>query len=514
MARLRVTSMLACLAALAAFALPPAAQASKSNDTLVVALQRGILSVDYNYTTKREYIMLAELTDDGLFYVDPVSLKPVPLAARSYKWADDTTLDVEVRPGIQFHDGKPLTAEDVVYSYRWTLDPKNQTNRSKQYNQWLKSVEQTGPMTVRFKLKYTYPLALTTLGRGIPMRKKGTYDADVAAGTTPKGQTLNGIGPYKVVKLEPGKSVVIERFEGYYKDSPKGRPAIKRIEMREIPDWGTQQAELMSGSVNWMYDVPTDVAVNMGTTGQAVHSDGPDMRIAYIVLDAAGVTGKGNPLTKLEVRRAVNHAINREAIVKHIVKGGAQVLHTACHPSQFGCVQNVMKYEYDPKKARALLAAAGYPNGITVDLWAYREKEAAEAVAADLTQAGIKTNLRYVQLTSLNKARKERQIPAYFGTWGSGGLADVIGTSDVHWLPTSDRNLSGDAEVSKYMLGGQETRDEAKRIASYTEGLQRIAAQAYWAPLYTFTVNYLTTPDVDFKPPKDGLPRLFLVKWK
>ena len=492
----------------------PHALAGKSNDTLVVALQRGILSVDYHYTTKREYIILSELTDDGLFYVHPETLKPVPLAARSYKWVDDTTLDVEIRPGIKFHDGSPLTADDVVYTYNWTLDPKHRTNRSKQYGHWLAGIEKTGPMAVRFKLKYTYPLALTTLGRGIPLRKKGAYDADAAAGTEPNGQTLNGIGPYRLVTLDPGKSVVVERFEQYYKDSPKGRPAIKRIEMREIPDWGTQQAELMSGGINWMYDVPTDVATNIGATPQAVFVNGPDMRVGYLVLDAAGVSEKDGPLTRLEVRRAINHAINRPAIVKHIVKGGSHVLHTACHPNQFGCVQDVMKYEYDPAKAKALLATAGYPKGFALELWAYREKEAAEAIAADLTKVGIKTNLRYVQLTTLNKARKEHQIAAYFGTWGSGGLADVVGTADVHWLPTTDRNMSGDPKVTEYMLGGQKVRDEAKRLELYDKGVKLIAEKAYWAPLYTFTVNYLITPDVDFKAPKDGLPRLYLTKWK
>lgn len=490
-----------------------AAHAGKADDTLVVALQRGILSVDYNYTTKREYIILSELTDDGLFYIHPETLKSVPLAARSHKWVDDLTLDVDIRAGIKFHDGSALTADDVVYSYKWTLDPKSKTNRGKQYAEWLQGVEKTGPMSVRFKLKYTYPLALTTLGRGIPLRKKGAYDADVAAGRIPNGQVLNGIGPYRVVKLDPGKSTMVERFDGYYNDSPKGRPAIKRIEMREIPDWGTQQAELISGGVQWMYDVPTDVAINIGESGQATYSNGPDMRIGFLILDAAGYSEKGGPLTKLPVRRAINYAINREAIVKNIVKGGAEVLYTACHPNQFGCVQNVMKYPYDPAKAKALLAEAGYSNGISLEIWVYREKEAAEALIADLNKAGIKAKMRFVQLTSLNKARKEHQIAAYFGTWGSGGLADVEGMSN-HFLPTTDRNMSGDPRLPEYMLGGQKFRDEAKRLELYTKGVQLMAEQAYWAPLYTFTVNYLTSKDLHFPVPKDGMPLLFRAKWK
>ena len=72
-----------------------------------------------------------------------------------------------------------------------------------------------------------------------------------------------------------------------------------------------------------------------------------------------------------------------------------------------------------------MIAAAGYPNGFALDLWAYREKSVSEAIAADLTKAGVKVNLRYVKLGLLNKARKKGEIPAYFGTWGSGGTASL-----------------------------------------------------------------------------------------
>jgi peptide/nickel transport system substrate-binding protein len=74
--------------------------------------------------------------------------------------------------------------------------------------------------------------------------------------------------------------------------------------------------------------------------------------------------------------------------------------------------------------------------------------------------------------------------------------------------------MTGDPRVSEYMLSGQKFRDEAKRLEIYTKGVQLIAEQAYWAPLYTFTVNYLMSKDLDFPVPRDGLPRLFLARWK
>ncbi|MCB1509984.1 MAG: ABC transporter substrate-binding protein [Hyphomicrobiaceae bacterium] len=490
------------------------AMAGKANDTLVVAFQRGILSADYTFNTKREDIIHSELIDDGLFYIPPDTLKPVPLAAKSAKWIDDTTLDVTIREGIKFHDGSPLTADDVVYTYQWTLNPKGKTRRHKQYKVWIKSVEKIGPLVVRFKLKAPYPLAETSLGRSVPLRKKGAFDAIAKTGEEPRILEINGIGPYRLVKLEPGKQSVYERFEGYYKGSPKGRPAIKTIIIRGIPDWGTQQAEVMRGGIDVMYAVPTDVAESVAATRRAVHTSGPTMRVGFLVIDAMGRSGKDHPLTKLDVRRAMMHAINREAIVKYMVKGRAKVIHAACHPAQFGCPTDVRKYEYNPAKAKALLKAAGYGSGANIDIWAYREKEVAEAIAADLTTVGFKVNLRYVKLTALNKARKDGKIQAYFGTWGSGGVADASAIATRHWLPNDDRNMSGDPKVSEYIVGAERTNDPAKRKALYDNGFKLIAEQVYWAPLYAFTMNYITSTDTAFVAPEDGLLRPYLMKWK
>lgn len=511
-----LTATLAGAVVAAGLLAPQAADAGKSDDTMTIAFQRGIMTVDHLYTTKREYIIVSEVTDDNLFHADPVTMEYVPLLAKSYKYVNDTTLDVDLRAGIKFHDGSPFSADDVVYTYEWALNKDSKFMRQKLLASWIKGVEKTGPLSVRFHLKMAYPLAIRDLARTTPIRKKGSYHPVAGGKPDPaaQGLKLNGLGPYKVVELDPGKKVVLERFEDYYKASPKGRPAIKRIVIRSIPDWGTQQAELMSGGLDWMYAVPLDIAASMGATGRAIHLPGPSMRVGFIPLDAGGYTGKDNPLTKLDVRRAMIHAINREGIVKHIVKGGAQVIHSACHPIQFGCYQDVMKYAYDPAKAKALLAGAGYPDGIELDLWAYRDKSVSEAIAADLTSAGIKVNLRYVKLASLNKARKNREIAAYFGTWGSGGTADTAAIAHRHWNETSDRNLSGDPKVTELVVGAQSTIDTAKRKELYKQALSYIAEQAYWVPLYAYSLNYLTSKELSFEPPKDGLPRLYEAKWK
>lgn len=496
--------------ALSASVLPAPALAGKADDTLRAAMAEEVLNLDYNYTTKREYIVLAQMTDTTLFDLDPKTQDIGPAVASGYSFVDEKTLDVRLRDDVKFHDGSLLTAEDVAYTYNWIIDPQSQSNATGIIDRWLEKAEVTGPNTVRFHMKAIYPLALRDMAQRIMLRKKDSYNPGGAVNRDAMAQNLIGTGPYKVTSFKPGQEVVLERFADYFGK----KPAIEKIVVRNIPDIGTQQAELMSGGVDWMFNVPLDLAESLGATPMAKHLSGPDLRVAFVVLDAAGYTDPNGPLTKVEVRRAINYALNTADMAKYLVGGSAEAIHTACHPAQFGCTQDVPAYPYDPAKAKALLAEAGYPNGFPLELWAYREKPVAEAVSADLKAVGIDVNLRFVKLASLDQARAEKKIPAYIGTWGSGGTADTAAIARIHFSDETDRNLSGDSALNQDVLAAERTNDEAKRRELYAKALTRIADQAYWAPLFTYSANYLVSPELDFPLDPDGLPRLQNAHWK
>jgi len=502
------------LVATAAVAISQAAVAGKKNDTLTVAVQREVRNVDGLYTNSRHTLILMQLTDDGLVYVDPTTFKYKPAIAKSFKYIDDTTLEFEIRQNVKFHDGSPLTADDVIYTYDWVLKKESGSRQTKKLQRWLESIEKLGPYKVRMKLKRAYPLALRDAAVSIQLRKKGSYHGDGKANKDAQSLQLNGTGPYKIVKFDPGKKVVLERFDGYYADSPKGRPAIKNIVFRTIPDWGTQQAEAMSGGIDWMYNVPTEVAETMANAPRTKLVPGPSMRIGFISMDSAGKVKKDSPFKKLEVRQAMIHAINRESIVKHLVKGSSKVIHSVCHPVQFGCSQNVTKYEYDPAKAKALLKKAGYADGVEFDFWAYRERSVSEAIAADLRKAGFKPKFRYVKSSVLGRARRSNEVQSYFGTWGSGSTADAAAIVSVHWTLENDRNLTEDPDVAEQVVAAEASTDPEVRKAAYDKALGLIADRALAVPLYAFTLNYIASKDLDFQAPGDGLPRLFRAKWK
>ncbi|MEQ9607594.1 MAG: ABC transporter substrate-binding protein [Kiloniellaceae bacterium] len=480
-----------------------------------MAFAEELLNLDYNYTTKREYIILSDLIDDTLFDVDPKTNEFKPAVASDYSYVDDTTIDVTLRDGVTFHDGSALDADDVVYTYNWIIGEQSNAHAKGAIERWLERAEKLDDHKVRFHLNAPYPLALRDMARRVRLRKENAYLVDGAVDEDAMaGSRFVGAGPYEVVSFEPGQEVVLKRFAGYYEESPKHPIAIENVVIRNLPDIGTQQAELMAGGIDWMYNVPLDVAQSLGAMPSATHLSGPDLRVSFIVLDAHGYTDPEGPLTKLKVRQALNHAINRPEIVSYLIGGSAEPIYAPCHPAQFGCTQDVAKYPYDPERAKALLAEAGYAEGFTMALWAYREKPIAEAVAADLEAIGVKVDLRYVKLESLNQARAKRDIPAYIGTWGSGGTADTAAIARIHFDEETDRNLSGDKKVADLVLAAEQTMDQVKRAEIYDEALKIITAQAYWVPMFSYAQNYLVNPGLNFPLDPDGLPRLYEASWK
>ncbi|MGY6706271.1 ABC transporter substrate-binding protein [Roseinatronobacter sp.] len=488
-----------------------AAFAGPQDDTLRAAMSGEILNLDYLYTTRREYIILAQMTDATLFTMNPANQQIEPGVASSYEFVDDMTIDVQLRDDVRFHDGSVLSAADVAYTYNWIIDPSSESHAQALISRWLDRAEVLDEHTVRFHLAAINPLIIRDMAQRVMLRKDGSYHQGDQVDHDAMALNVNGVGPYRVVRFNPGVELVLERFDDYFGDAPE----IGNIVVRNIPDMGTQQAELMSGGINWMFNVPLDVARSLDARPGIDHLAGPDLRVSFIVLDAGGVAQPDGPLTDLRVRQAMNHAVNKPEIAEFLMGGGAsEPIYSACHPVQFGCTQDVPRYEYDPDRARELLAEAGYPDGFSLDLWAYRERPNAEAIMADLEAVGIDINLRYVQLETLNQARASQDIAAYIGTWGSSGVADTALIARVHFSDTSDRHLSGDDQVVEWVLAAEQTADQDLRFDYYQQAITRIAEQAYWVPLVSYSADYLVTSDLEFPLDDDGVPRLQNARWK
>lgn len=512
-----ISRIAAAFAMTAAFLLAPTPSfAGKADDTLNVVFPRPIKTIDNLYSTRRENIIASLLVDDALFYVSD-SGEVVPLLAKSYKLASETELDIELHKGILFHDGSELTAEDVVYSYEFIVNKKAKSRYRSRISKWMKGVEQLGPYRVRFTMKFPYPNVLYDLAYWSKVRKKGTYDAPgTDTGLDPKAQhtELNGLGPYRVVEFIPGQKLVIERFDKYRSNSPKGEPAIRKIVMRNVPEVGTQTAELISGGADWAYEISREVAENVAASGRANFVAGPEMRIGYILLDAAGLAEADGPVTKRKVRQAMIHSIDRQSLVSNLVGGKAEVIDTFCNPVQFGCDAQVESYAYDPARARALLKEAGYEDGFDLTLWAARERPIVEAIVNQWRKAGIRTTLKYVKSSAQGKARNQKKTVARYHSWGSYGIPDAGAIVPIFFEYKSKRNFAKDKKLDELLGKAMSTHDREKRKAFFGEALNIIADEAYVIPLYRYTQNYVISNDLHFVPSKDGMTRFFEARWK
>ena len=245
---------------------------------------------------------------------------------------------------------------------------------------------------------------------------------------------------------------------------------------------------------------------------QAVRKE--SMRVGYLSLDAAGRTGADNPLTKQKVRQAIWHAIDRKAIADKLVTGGSRVPAAPCFPSQFGCDAEIaVPYDYDPAKAKRLLAEAGYPDGFDVELASYVLPQWGSAVQNYLLAVGIRAKLNQLQTAALIQRAKAGELRAYLGSWGSFSINDVSAFLPNFFDGGAD-DYARDADVQKALVQGGSSINPEVRKEAYSAAIKKITEQAYWAPLHTYVTTYGYAKQLDFTPYPDELPRFYLAKWK
>jgi peptide/nickel transport system substrate-binding protein len=506
---MRVQSKLGA-AIFAAALLTAPAMAQKSADTLRITMRDALPNVDPYYNNLRTGVVMHHQAWDTLVYRNPDTFKIEPLLASEWKLPDPTTIEFTLRPGVKFHDGTPLTADDVVYTLTVAADPNSRVSTPANYN-WIDKAEKTGELSVRVKLKRPTPAALEYFALVIPIYPKA-YREKVGAEGYAKAPI--GAGPYKITKVEPGASIDFERFEDYWAGSPKGKPAIKKMSVRFVPDASTEMTELLAGRADWIWNMNPDQleGVNRMPNLQAVRKE--SMRVGYFSLDAAGRTGADNPMTKLKVRQAVWHAIDRQAIADKLVTGGSRVPQAPCFPPQFGCDAEVaVLYDYNPAKAKQLLAEAGYPDGFDVELTSYVLPQWGSAVQNYLQAVGIRAKLNQLQVAALIQRAKAGELRMYLGSWGSYSINDVSAFLPNFFDGGAD-DYARDPDVIKWLVEGGSSNDPEVRKKAYSAAIHRITEKAYFVPMHTYVTTYGYTKALDFTPYADELPRFYLSKWK
>ena len=336
------------------------------------------------------------------------AFKIEPALALSWQNTSPTSWRFKLRPGVKFHDGALLTADDVLFSIERAMGPTSQRSFTLK---GITAVSKVDALTLDFKLNAPDAVLPDKL-LYVPIMNKAwcvQHGVERAQDYNGKQETFavrnaNGTGPFKLIKYEPDVRVQLQRFDGWWGAADPRNGQVQAVTFLSIKSDATRLAALASGEVDLVLDPPfqdverlkTDAKLSVTTTG--------DMSTQYFTFDqsrdellSSDVKGR-NPFKDLRVRRAVAHALNIELIVQKVLRGQGTPTGSFVSPMVDGYLPELDKRPaYDPAKARALLAEAGYPNGfgVTLDCVNVAWRDAVcQAATAMLTQVGIRTQLR------------------------------------------------------------------------------------------------------------------------
>ena len=487
------------------------AMAGKSDDTLSVAAYTKFHTMEPFQTSARQMIQVGYMMWDPLVLREPETGKVIPHVAPSWKQVDDLTWEFKIRDDVTFHSGNKMTAEAVRFTIEdRVLNAEPPSPRLSNFK-WAKSVEVIDDTTFRIHCHQPYPLVLEQLNTLFLMDPKWTKENTFEH---VQGNAM-GSGPYKFVSWDKGSKLTMVRNEDYWM---KGVPAIKNAVIKIVPEASTRLADLFSGGV--------DVSLNLLNDQVPSFDDQPDyevmnfsiLRIDFWQFDAMG-RASDSPLKDARVRRAVAHAIDRKKILDKLIQREGYEVNASTSPYHFGHNEAIKGHEYDPKKAKALLAEAGYKDGFEMDLWQYasHQKLFNQAAMQMLSKVGIKVNLKdYVgnsqQMAKLRRAGKLTGIANL--NWGSYNVFDADMILHPFFDIEASNNYAGDKELSDWVNEARTSMDQDRRKDLYMMAQQRIHEEGYWMPTFGVRRFYGKHKDLDLVAGVDEVPRLQFASWK
>jgi len=489
-------------------------QAQKAQDTLRVVWWDQLSNVNPYYNQLRTGLMVAHQAFDGLLARDPETFALKPLLATAWKYVDNTTLELELRKGVKFQDGSAFSADDVVYTINSILaDPRVAVPSN---YAWMRGAEKIDDYKVRINLQRVFPAATEYLAMVLPILPKA-YREQV--GPAAYDKLPLGAGPYKITRIDGVNRIDLERFEDYYAASPKGKPAIRRLQIHAVPDAAAAQDEMVANQADWTWNLPPDMADKLGAMPSLQSTHAETMRVNYLMFDAAGRTGAGNPMTVQKVRQAIAHAIDRTTIARKLMQGGSRVPDAPCFPTQFGCdAAAAVRYPYDPAKARALLAEAGYPNGFETELVSFLLPPFEDAVQGYLKAVGISASVVHLQAEAAVKRNQEGRNQLSFTNWGSYSVNDVSAFLPLLFSGQpegfSAADDTRDADLKRLVDAGGTSTNPDERRKNYSAAIKLATEKMYMLPVMTSVQTYVIRKEVNFKAYPDELPRFYLVIWK
>ncbi|SUE62921.1 ABC transporter substrate-binding protein [Roseomonas gilardii] len=459
-------------------------------------------SVDPHYHTLTPNFALGSHIFEQLVDRTPEG-KPVPGLAESWKAIDDKTWEFRLRRGVKWHNGQDFTAEDVAYTIERVPNVVNSPGSYAIYTKPIARVEIVDPHTVRFHTHAVNPLMVTDMSQ-VAIIWHG-LGPNPSTGDFNNGRNAIGTGPFRLESYQSGNRAVFVRNEDYW-----GRkPHWAKVNYRFIPNDGARVAALQAGDVQFIDAVPTSDITRVRKEPHIAISETTSLRSIYLRTDfrtdgpSPYVTGPNgekldkNPLLDHRVREALSIAINRQGIAERIMSGAALPTGQFMPPGAYGYAQDIKAPPYDPARAKALLAEAGFPNGLGITLNSSNDRyvndaQIAQTIGQMWSRIGVKTQVDTVPFAVNAQRSARRDFSVTLGGWSnstgepSSGLRGLLGTRDVSrgWGTVNQAGYSS-AEYDRLVEQGLVTVDDEKREQLWQQATRVAVRDIAWIPLHT-----------------------------
>ncbi len=484
--RMRVLLLVVSLAAVACVMERPR--------TLVFGRGGDTVGLDPALETDGESFKVCDNIYDTLVTFRPETTELAPGLAVAWKVSEDlTTWTFQLRKDVQFHDGTPFNADAVVFSLARQYQPDHPFHRVEgAYQYWnsmsmseiVRDVKKVDDHTVSIALTrpnapFLSNLAMNFCGIVSPtaVRKHGADYPRHPVGT----------GPFRFVQWIRDDRVVLERNPDYWGDAPQ----IDRLIFRSIPENSVRLIALIQGSIDGMDNLVPDFIPNIEKHPNLRLLTQPGMNVGYLAMNMDRA-----PFHLLKVRRAVNHAIHKQALVDNLYQGLALPAVNPIPPSIWSYHEGIEGYAYDPERARELLAEAGYADGFKTTLWAMpvprpympQPRKIAQAIQADLQAVGILAEIVSFEWgTYLDKVSRGQHDMALLGWTGDNGDPDnflyVLLDKSATRQPANNIAFYRSDELHDVLVQAQREVDIDLRSAHYRKAQEIVFHDAPWVPL-------------------------------
>ncbi|WP_312780213.1 ABC transporter substrate-binding protein [Acidovorax temperans] len=489
------------MAATALFVALSAAGVVASAQTVRIANQGDALSMDPHSLNET-----LQLSVTGNVYEPLVGrnkdLSLTPMLATSWKQTSPTVWRFELRKGVQFHDGTPFTADDVVFSLART---QVEGSDMKSYTNDFKEVRKIDSHTVEIETKTPFPILPDVLSLVYIMSKKwcetnqATVPVDRRKGVENTASfKANGTGPFRVRERQPNVRTVFTRNGSYW---GKIEGNVTEVVFTPIGNDATRVAALLSGEVDVMEPVPVQDIDRVNSSANTRAITGPELRTIFLGMDQkrdellySNVKGK-NPFKDKRVRQAFYQAIDIEGIKKTVMRGASNPSAQLVGPGINGFQPEMKRLPYDVEAAKKLMAEAGYPNGFEVSMNCPNDRyvndgRICQTVAANLSRINVKINLQAETKGTYFPKVLRRDTSFYMLGW-------TPATYDAHNAMNAIMRCVDDKGAGQFNLGAycnpkvdeltlkvQAETDKDKRNAYIKEAFDLHAADVGHIPLH------------------------------